>query len=267
MANSAIQFGRSLRPSALEVRETSYNQIQILFGKLSDEKWSANITVGTEPVVIKVFGFVTGQEIVVYNVFRNIREKMFYNGEPFVLTPTNNVLVLALAGVYALYTEAVLGAIRCIAYPLSALDKKAQQSTHIKNPNGPHSAQPNTYFDGSAGKEISQEFFVGTTPQAFRAYGVIDQVIELVQLFDGLEAQVVENGTPVQMDAAHTALVVTIAGRYKFRLVGSSLGVVVAVNPTLVNYSDPFIKKGDKGEQGAPGEPGGTITKIDGGNF
>jgi hypothetical protein len=199
MTNPGVPFGRDLRVPSLEQRESSFNQSTILYGRHSVNPWSPNVTVGAQPYVIKAFGLQDGEELTLYNVFRTTKEKMYYGGADFVLTNTNNVLFIPLAGIYALYTTATLGAIRCIAYPVTALDAKARQRNDVQNPNGPQSNLPNTYFSGLAGVEFSQDFYVGSIPLVFRAYGLTTQTIQLMQRYDDdLETQVIENAIPIE---------------------------------------------------------------------
>lgn len=257
MPNVNVQFGRSIKP--VSVKDVSQNKIQILYNRLSESAWSANITVGAEPVVIKAFGLLVNQKITVYNVFNNTREKMYYNGGDFVLTNINNVIVLAVSGVYVLNTPDILGEIVCISYPISAMDPKAKNSVDITNPNGPQNHQPNVFFSGGAGQEYSQDVFVGSTPLVFRGYGITTQLIELYTVFDnevfGVEElmQVYEAGVGVKLDSAHSTMIVSIAGRYRFKIVGNSENIFIVSNPTPLNYTDPFLKRGEPGADGASG--------------
>lgn len=252
--NANIGFGRRIRPP--KITEVQHNKTLILFHELSEVGKSANITVGAEPIVLIAFGLVPGQSITVNNVFRNLEEPMYYDGVLIELTPENNVVVLALSGIYNCTTTDILGSIFLIAYGVSSMDEKARQSVALTNPNGPHSNLPNTYFDGSAGQVYSKEVFVGNTPVVFRAYGLDTQTIVLETLFKDQAADVYEEGQIVELSADETTLIISIAGRYRFRMVGDSTNVVLAVNPTDVNFTNPYLKRGNIGPVGPPGLSG-----------
>lgn len=250
--NAHIQFGRSIKPT--QVKDVYKAGVSILYDRMSEKAVSANITVGTEPWVIKAFGLGEGEEVVVNNVFGTIREPLNYNGEAIKLTNDNNTIFLALAGIYNLETDVVLGNLVCIAYPLSAMEEKEKRTVALTNPNGPQKNRPNIILNNT---EYSVDFYVGSTPTVIRAYGLTDQTIQLLSFFEDSEEQVIEDGDPVEIDADNTSLLVHIAGGYRLKLVGDPSGVFVVLNPTVVNYNDPFLKTGPAGPQGPPGPAGG----------
>lgn len=260
--NANIQFGRRIRPT--EVTDVQFNAVQILYNELSQSSKTSNITVGAEPYILVAFGLVANQKIVVNNVFQNIDEPLYYDGSPIELTATNNIVILAVAGIYNCETVEPLGTFTLIGYSATAIDTKLNTSVAVTNPNGPHSQLPNTFFSGIAGITYSQDFYVGATPFVFRAYGITTQTIELEALFQDKVVTVIEDGAAVTMSAFDTTLIVSVAGRYRLKIVGSSLSVVVANNPTTINYTDPFLKKGDKGDKGAPGANGVGYTHTQG---
>lgn len=252
--NANIGFGRRIRPP--KVTEVQHNKTHILFNALSAVKKTANITVGADPIVLVAFGIKNGESITVNNVFGKLEAPFFLDGEQIVLTPTNNMVILALSGIYNCETEATLGDIVLISYASSTMQDDDKETVALTNPNGPHSNLPNTYYSGASGLEYSQEFFVGTTPIVFRAYGVTNQVIYLETLFRNEKTRVMERGMPVALSAQYSTLIIHIAGRYRFRLEGDSTGAIVAVNPTTLSYNEPYPRRGETGAQGPQGIQG-----------
>lgn len=253
-ANVNIQFGKRIKP--VEIKDVYRAGVSILFDTLSQNANSANITVGAEPWVIKVFNLAIGESISVYNVFGPYEEPTFYQEQPVVLTANNNTVILPIAGIYKLKANALFGSLVCIAYPISALDERARKSVDVTNPNGPQSNRPNTYYDGSAGEEYSQEFTIGSRPWVFRAYGIINQEIELQNTFLGQAESVVELGNIVKIDSDNTTLMVHISGMYRFKLIGDSTGVRLVGNPAVINETGAYLMRGEKGDTGAAGSGG-----------
>lgn len=276
MLNQHVRFGRSIRP--VTVPEVQRGRVSILFNKLSANPYSSNVTVGVEPWVVKVFGLEPDQFIEVLNVFEGHKEPLTFNDELVILNSQNNTVLLPISGVYQLRVSGKLGELVCIAYPLSAMEEKAKTSAAISNPQGVQANKPNTFFDGSPGREYSQDLIVGGTPMVIRAFGLTTQVIELHNVFERKTEQVVEYGEPVQLDAENTTLVVHISGVYRLKMVGSSKHVKVVANYTNLGFEAPYLKRGLPGEPGRPGDPGpegpqgppGDVNLpliIDGGNF
>jgi hypothetical protein len=219
-------FGRRLQN---RVKDNKSGNINILFDSRSTSGTSKNITVGADPVIISAFGLTGDQTVKINNVFRNVSTQMFYRDEAIELSATNTVVMLAFAGVYNLETDAVLGGFTVIAYTDLNVDRKDLKSTEASNPAGEHEVDNNLFFDGSAGQVYSREFIVGRVPQVFRAYGLDTQTIELQAIFrDSIETVNQDNEVVGLTDESNT-LVISVAGKYRLKLVGDSTGVTVLV--------------------------------------
>lgn len=236
--NPNVQFGRAIKP--VSVKDVQVGNIAKLYHKNSTNERSANITVGVEPVVLVAFGLKDGESLGVFNVFDALEVPYTMGGETAVMSLTNTVQVLPIGGVYCLRFDGVLGDLVVIAYKQSAMDAKALQSVSMTNPDGATKNRPNMFMDGKAGITQTHEFVIGTTPWVFRAYGMTDQVLQLFASFESEEIQVTED-EPVTMSAGNSTLVVNIAGRYKFHVLGDSTGVILAANPTVLNYYNSGI--------------------------
>lgn len=246
MSNTGIQFGRRIAP--LKVTDVSQNKNIILYNEFSISAVSANITVGSEPWVIKVFGLAPSKKINVFNLFDVNEEQFTYRNQELALTKDNNTVILTLAGIYRLRTDAVLGTFVCVAHPLSAFNAKDVDSVAITNPNGPQSNKPNKYFNGEAGQLHSVDFYIGATSWVFRSYGLGESVIALMNVYGAQEEQVKENGRAVQLTDNDNSLVVHISGHYRFKFLSSAgettAGVLCIGNPTTLTDSNDIIANG-----------------------
>lgn len=232
-ANPNVRFGRSIKP--LSPKDVQKGGVQKIYGKNATKARSPNITVGVEPVVLVAFGLKSGELVRVYNVFENLEVPLVVNAVDVVLSDTNTIVILPVAGVYALeFDGPELGDLLVIAYQLSAMDEKALKSVNLSNPNGPQKAKPNLFLDGSFGILETKVFTVGTIPFVFRAYELGDVVLQLYAVFDEYEVPVYENGL-VTIAGPETTLIVSISGQYKFKVVGESDGVILVANPTVLN--------------------------------
>jgi len=252
--NPNVRFGRRIGP--IKIEDVQKGSIQRLYNSTSTDRRSSNITVGAEPVVLVAFGLKDGEYLSVNNVFGNIESPSLLDGVPIQLDTTHTLIVLSITGVYYLdFVGVALGDLTVIAYQMSMMDDKAASSVDITNPNGPQQNRPNLFLAGSPGITETHDFFVGSTPLVFRAYGLQDQAIQLYSVFDELEEPVIE-GSIVSLTVNNTALVIHIAGHYKFKVEGDSTGVILVENPTVLNYLS------DGGGSGGGGTPGGGVTFI-----
>jgi hypothetical protein len=236
--NPNVQFGRSIKPVA--IKDVQVGNIAKLYHKNSTNPRSANITVGVEPVVLVAFGLKEGETLEVRNVFGPHEIPYTMGGETAVMSLTNTVQVLPIGGIYCLYFNGTLGDLIVIAYKQSAMDDKTLNSVALTNPDGASKNRPNMFLDGRAGVTETHEFVIGTTPWVFRAFGLQDQVLQLFAVFETEQIQVTED-EPVTMSAGNSTLVVNIAGRYKFHVLGESEDIILAANPTVLNYYNSGI--------------------------
>lgn len=246
--NPNVRFGRALKP--VSILDTTKAGVQRLFHKNSQDARSANIPVGAEPVVLVAFGLREGEKVEVFNVFENFETSYVMGGEVAELSLTNTIQILPIGGVYCLrFTGSVLGELLVIAYRASAMDPEALKSIDITNPDGPQKNLPNLFLNGEYGITQTHEFVVGSVPLVFRAFGLGDTILQLYAVFDDEETQVTEDG-PVTMSVSNSTLVITITGRYKFRVLGESADVILAMNPTALNYYSTGITATP--DEGAP---------------
>jgi hypothetical protein len=223
----------------------SKSGILTLFGPQMQDTRSYTFDVGDKPYLLVAYNLSPGQAIGIYNVAQvdgTTRESLFsYNGNTLTLTANAPTCVVAFTGTYRAVLNTPVGNVVLKAYP--------QQAVNL--PVSPVQSDIVNSIALTAGvfSPIIQILDKVFTVKAYDLVG--GDTVDIFCAYEGFNAYI------ATLTAAQTTHPLDKTGDYRLL---ASKNCVVTIRPNHVDFQNPYVNKGDKGDPGPIGPSASAYT-------
>lgn len=237
--------GILLQPKQID----SKSGLLTLIDKQSNSQWSPDFEVVSTPYMLVAYSLLANEKVSLHHVARlgsGVKQSPFtLNGSAIELTLAAPSTLVALSGVYrATITATALG--RAILHAIP-------QHKTASLPSPPKSADINS-VTLKAGA-YSPTILVYARPHTITVFDLpIGGYVEVFVTAGGvLAAPYSVLGVPVILTPDNTTAFLDRTGEYSFR---ASHDCIILITPNYVEFDNPYITKGEKGDRGAAGADG-----------
>lgn len=233
----AVKTGRLLDEPLR--RERNATRRTVLFDEHSTSNDSFLFEVRGEPVVFQLFGAVVGQEVTLYSVLRQQEAIFLLDSVPVKLNASVNTVVFQTAGVYRMkVTSGSHVGLTLTMHPQTADDSPCE----VPQASGVQANLPNLFMSPEGATNPTNIWEISDKPWIFTAFGLgPGEFIETYVVYGQNETYKEEiyllNGVAQVLSPLSTSIILSKAGRYRFKLTGSLLGKTLVGNPTNATAS------------------------------
>lgn len=247
-------------PLPKKVPRNSQARSATLIDKHSTEHNSRIFEVRNNPIVLTAFGLRESDSIIVESVVRvggiDYFQPYLKDGIDIRLYSGRTSAVLAVAGRYRVVLSGDLGEVVC-TYTI----QQADLGRDVGMPSGAQANRPNLFLGDPGDGSLSNIIEVQDRPWTFFAYNLGEaDAIQVLQVFgEGPnyreEVYSPESGEgALHLTVARNSITLDRSGRFRFRLQGTTPGVVLVGNPTTPQAT---------ASTSSSGGGGGTVTRVD----
>lgn len=241
-------------PRSLQARSAT------LIDKHSTEHNSRIFEVRNNPIVLTAFGLRESDSIIVESAVRvggiDYFQPYLKDGIDIRLYSGRTSAVLAVAGRYRVVLSGDLGEVVC-TYTI----QRADLGRDVGMPSGAQANRPNLFLGDPGDGSLSNIIEIQDRPWTFFAYNLGEaDAIQVLQVFGEGPSYREEVYSPesgegaLHLTVARNSITLDRSGRFRFRLQGTTPGVVLVGNPTTPQTTV---------STGSSGGGGGTVTRVD----
>lgn len=209
----------------------------VLFDDHSTSDASNLFEVTDTPLVLQLFGATGSQTVTIYSYVRGLEAPFLLDGIPLELNQSVNSVILETAGVYrARVTVGGRLGLVCTAHKQTVEENPLE----IPQASGVQANLPNLFMSPDGAINPTHPWEIHDKPWVFTAFGLeAGEYIEVYVVY-GHNTEYVEqpyllNGVAAVLTPTITSIVLSKAGRYRFKLVGSVVGKTLVGNPTATH--------------------------------
>lgn len=206
----------------------------VLFDENSTSNSSHLFEVTNEPLVLQLFGATGDQTVSIYSHVRGLEAPFLLDGVPLYVNESVNTAILSTAGVYrAVVTSGTRDGLTFTVHKQTV----DAATLEIPQASGVQANLPNLFMSPEGAINPSNIWEIADKPWIFTVFGLqVGEYIETYVVYGQNETYKEElfllAGVPQILTPLVTSIVLSKAGRYRFKLVGSLLGKTLVGNPT-----------------------------------